>query len=94
MGVNIFDHTSISQMPSIISKKEESLVNTYATSTKVSKTHLGLVNAAHRAEGDFGIVNYINGVPVSIQLPTNDYSQNHNLGNTWKENMQKRNNKL
>jgi hypothetical protein len=77
-------------MPSIISKKE-SLVNTYATSTKVSKTHLGSTVGA-RQEGDFGIVNYVNGIPVSIQLPTNkDHSH---FGNSWKENMQKRNNKL
>lgn len=53
-------------MPSIVSKKE-SLHHTYATapSNKVSKSNLG-GSSQHRNEGDFGIVNYINGVPVSI----------------------------
>lgn len=79
-------------MPSINSKKE-SIINTYATSSKVSKTHLSTIMASRmdNTPGDFGIVNYINGVPVSIQLPRH---YNNLAGSSWKENMQRRNNKL
>lgn len=61
----------------------------------MSKTHLSTIMASRMENsnggGDFGIVNYINGVPVSIQLP----SQYSNLGGaTWKENMRRRNHKL
>lgn len=52
----------------------------FPNSNKVSKSTL------NKTKADFGVVNYINGVPVSIELPSQ-----FAIIPTWKQNMKKRN---
>ena len=62
--VHIFENTALSQMPSITNTK--AIKNTYTNHTSKSQLNNPTNMFKQRQEGDFGIVNYINGIPVSI----------------------------
>ena len=87
-AVNIFDHTPLENMPSIKGTRSIKKANFSQT--------VGPAKKKLRKEQEFGIVNYINGVPVSIQInQTPDLLANQYSGDmptvSWKKSMQKRN---
>lgn len=85
------EQTSLSQMPSIVTKSslKDAFMGGYPASTKGAAAKEKAQTISGQQMQDFGVVNYVNGIPVSIELPSN-YSQVP----TWKQSMQKRNMKL
>lgn len=90
VGVNIFNDTRLDQMPSIQAGKSsknmrQNLSTVHASTVTQSRPNLVTSKVT---DVDFGIVNYLNGVPVSIQLPAGTQQS------SWKHNMRLRNQQL